>query len=260
VNSETCFLEVDGRRLEAAWHGPTPEPGVPALVFLHEGLGCVAMWRDFPQRLAEATGLPALVYSRFGYGASDTVELPRPLTYMHEEGGEILPRVLQAAGITDPILVGHSDGASISVIYAGGSPLPGLRGLILEAPHVFCEDVSVTSIAEAARVYKETNLRERLARYHGCNVDAAFWGWNKAWLDPEFLHWNLEEFLPRIAVPTLVIQGEDDEYGTAAQVEAITRQTPSAEALMLPKCGHSPHRDQPERTLAAMVAFVAGLT
>ncbi len=258
--SGATTLDVGGRRIEAAWHGPDSDTDSgPALVLLHEGLGCVSMWRDFPARLAAATGLRTLVFSRFGYGRSDPVALPRPLTYMHEEGLEVLPRVLAAAGVGEHILVGHSDGASIAIVYAGGTPAAGLRGLVLEAPHVFCEEVSVQSIAAAKTAYEATGLREKLRRHHGDNVDVAFWGWNRAWLDPGFRDWNLEEYLPAIAVPTLVIQGEDDEYGTVAQVEAVTRQVPGARARLLPACGHSPHRDQPERTLEAIAEFAGGL-
>ena len=259
MDPETRFLEVAGRRLEYAWHGPGPE-AAPTLVFLHEGLGCVRLWRDFPARLAAATGLGAFVYSRWGYGLSDPVALPRSVRYMHDEALEVLPQVLAAAGIGDSVLVGHSDGASIALIWAGGTSAPGLRGLIVEAAHVFCEDVSVQSIAAAARAYETGDLKDRLARYHGSNTECAFRGWNEPWLDPEFRHWNLEGYLPAIRVPTLVIQGEDDEYGTGRQVEAIAAGIGDrAEVLMLPDCGHSPHRDRPDRVLAAMADFVRRL-
>jgi pimeloyl-ACP methyl ester carboxylesterase len=227
-------------------------------VFLHEGLGCVALWRDFPARLAEATGLPALVYSRFGYGGSDGCALPRPVRYMHDEGLEVLPALLRAAGIDRHILVGHSDGASIALIYAGGTAAPGLEALVVEAPHVFVEAMNLKAIAGAREAYRTTDLRQRLAKYHGGNVDCAFEGWSGAWLDPAFADWNLESYLPAIGVPMLILQGADDEYGTVAQCDAIERAAGGgAEVIMLPECGHAPHKDQADRVLGAMTAFSA---
>lgn len=252
----TGRLDVDGVGLEYEWIGPPPEAAT-TLVFLHEGLGCVALWKDFPHRVAEATGLGVMVYSRRGYGGSDPVEVPRPLTYMHDEALEVLPAVLEAADIRSAILVGHSDGASIALIYAGGRPDPRLRGLVLMAPHVFNEDLSVRSIRAAREAYDRGRLREQLARYHGHNVDGAFRGWNRAWLDPDFADWNIEEFLPGIRIPLLLIQGEDDEYGTQRQVHAIRDQVAgTSELLMLAQCRHSPHRDQPAATLQAIARFV----
>jgi pimeloyl-ACP methyl ester carboxylesterase len=248
------FATAAGHRLEYVWLGPPPG-AAPTLVFLHEGLGSVSLWRSFPEKLASATGCGALVYSRWGYGKSDPVTLPRPLTYMHDEA-QALPELLKALGVRDVILVGHSDGASIALIYAGSEPLAGLRGLVLEAPHVFAEDLSVRSIAKAAKAYETGGLRVPLARHHD-DPDGAFWGWNRAWRDPEFRKWNLEEFLPRIHVPVLVIQGEKDEYGTVRQIEAIhSGCKPRVQIALIPKCGHSPHRDQPELTLNAMVGFI----
>ncbi len=250
------YIEIDGKRLETEWHGPPPSEAL-TLVFLHEGLGCVAMWRDFPARLAEATGCGALVFSRLGYGRSDACSLPRPISFMHEEGLNVMPAFLDAAGIKACILIGHSDGGSIGIIYAGGTPALPLKGLITEAAHVFCEDLSVKSIREAKDQYLNGDLREKLAKYHGDNVDCAFWGWNGAWLDPDFMHWNLEEFLPGIKVPMLAIQGEQDQYGTPAQLEAIARQAGvKTEALMLPDCAHAPHAEQTEATFQAMQEFI----
>jgi pimeloyl-ACP methyl ester carboxylesterase len=248
-------LVVGGRSIEAAWVGPAT-PGATALVFLHEGLGCLAQWRDFPARVAEATGLGALVYSRFGYGASDPVPLPRPLTYMHDEARVALPAVLDAAGIDRAILVGHSDGASIAIVHAAEDDRARVAGVALLAPHVFVEDVSIRSIEAARAAYESGDLRERLAKYHA-HVDVAFRGWNGAWLDPAFRAWNLEAFLPRIRVPVAVIQGEDDPYGTRAQVDAIARQAGGpVEVTMLARCGHAPHRDRPDETLAAIARLV----
>lgn len=251
----TGRLSAGGARLESRWIGPPPEVAA-TLVFLHEGLGCMAMWKGFPDRVAEATGLGVLVYSRRGYGESDPVDLPRPLRYMHEEGLEVLPEVLDAAGIRSAILVGHSDGASIALIHAGGVRDPRVHGLVLMAPHVFNEELSVRSIRAAKEAYEYGGLREKLARHHGDNVDGAFWGWNGAWLDPGFLEWNIEEFLPRIAIPLLVIQGNDDQYGTVRQIHAIRDQVAGpVELLMLPDCRHSPQRDQPDATLEAIRVF-----
>jgi len=224
--------------IETAWIGP-PRSGGTELVFLHEGLGSVSAWRDVPAQIAEAAGCAALVYSRQGYGKSSPVAVPRPLAYMHDEAA-LLPALLAEYEITNPILVGHSDGASIAII-AAGSGLP-VRALVLIAPHVFVEDESVASIARAAEAYRTSDLRAKLARYHD-DVDGAFWGWNRAWLDPDFRAWNLEAFLPRITAPVLVVQGDADEYGTLAQVDAIARQLGgSHEQLIVAGAGHAPHK------------------
>jgi pimeloyl-ACP methyl ester carboxylesterase len=218
------------------------------------------MWRDFPARLAHATGLGALVYSRAGHGGSDPVPLPRPLRFMHDEALRVLPEVLDAGEVRDAVLVGHSDGASIALIHAGGTRDARVRALVLEAPHVFCEELTRRSIETAAERYLEGGLRRALARHHGPNVDVAFWGWNRAWLDPGFRSWNIEEYLPGIRVPVLAIQGERDEYGTLRQLDAIERRCGGpVRRLVLADCGHAPHRDQPGRTLAAMAAFLDGL-
>jgi pimeloyl-ACP methyl ester carboxylesterase len=253
--TEPGFFEVHGVRLEILRLGPQPERA-PTLVFLHEGLGSVSQWRDFPEKLADRTGCGALVYSRAGYGKSDPVPLPRPVHFMHDEA-EVLAGVLEEAGIREHVLVGHSDGASIALIHAGSGKASGLRGLVLEAPHVFAEPSGLESIARIADVYRTTDLRERLARHHGTNVDIAFWGWNGVWLNPEFRAWNIEEFLPAIEVPMLILQGEEDEYGTWRQVEAIQRQAGGqVEAVAVPDCGHAPHREQPELALREMANFV----
>jgi pimeloyl-ACP methyl ester carboxylesterase len=241
--------------LECLWFGPPPDEA-PTLIFLHEGLGCAATWRDFPRRLADATGCGTLVYSRAGYGASPPVVLPRPIRYMHDEA-LVLDEVLRHFAVRDAILVGHSDGASIALIYAGSAPRPHLRALVLEAPHVFAEPIGIDSIAAMKRVYETTELRQQLVRYHGANVDVAFRGWNDVWLHPEFRDWNIEEFLAAIDVPILLIQGADDEYGTIRQLESIaSRARGPVETLILPDCGHAPHRDQPDATATAIAAFV----
>lgn len=249
-------LSAAGLRLEYAWHGPRPD-AAPTLVFLHEGLGCVSLWRDFPARLAETTGCGALVYSRGGHGSSDPVPLPRPLDFMHDEALRVLPAVLDAAGVREAALVGHSDGGSIALIHAGNAVGTRVRSLILEAPHVFCEELSVASIARAAERYRQGELRRALQRHHGANVDVAFWGWNQVWLDPAFRSWNIEGVLAGVRVPLLLIQGAQDEYGTPAQLDSIRQGcTGPVERLLLPACGHAPHRDQAELTLAAMAAFL----
>jgi pimeloyl-ACP methyl ester carboxylesterase len=256
-------FRIADKQLEYVWHGPGPAEA-PTLVFLHEGLGCVAMWRDFPERLAAETGCGALAYSRVGYGNSDPSELPRAVRFMHDEALLTLPQVLDAFQIREAILVGHSDGGSIALIHAGGVGNARVRGLILEAPHVFVEEIGLESIRAIAKEYREDQgetLRQRLARYHGENVDATFWGWNDVWLNPEFRTWNIEEYLPQIAVPVLLIQGGDDRYGTLDQVKAIeTGCNAPVRTVLLAECKHSPHLDQPSRTLEAMKEFVVEIS
>ena len=247
-------IVVDGRNIEAAWHGPPPD-AAPSLVLLHEGLGCVEMWRDFPAELARRTGYGVLAYSRRGYGKSDPLPLPRPVRYMHDEALAVLPAVLDQARIQKTVLVGHSDGASIATIYAGSRQDFRVRGLALLAPHFFVEEVSIRSIAAAKTAYETGALRERLARYHA-HVDVAFEGWNGAWLNPEFRDWRLEDELAHVRVPMLIVQGEDDEYGTAAQLELARSATYCpVETLLLADCRHAPQFDQPEATLAAIAEF-----
>lgn len=244
-----------GKRLETLWIQPA-HPGT-TIVMLHEGLGSIALWKDFPERLAERTGCGVLVYSRYGHGNSDKLLEKRPVEFMHYEGEVVLLEVLDKLGIHRPILLGHSDGGSIALIFARKYP-EAVRGLILEAPHVFVEDLSIASITQAKVLYETTDFPARLGRYHA-HVAATFWGWNDIWLDPNFRSWNIEAYLPAIRCPILCIQGEQDEYGTIAQVKAIQAAVPSTDILMLPGCKHSPHRDQPDKTLAAIVEFVAGV-
>ena len=243
-----------GKRLEAVAYGPPPG-SAPTIVMLHEGLGCVALWRDFPAKLAEATGWGVFAYSRAGYGASDPVDLPRPLDYMTLEARSSLPQILDALGFERGILLGHSDGASIATIYAGEHPDDRLEGLVLMAPHLFAEAPGLASIAEAKRAYETGDLRERLAKYH-THVDSAFLGWNGAWLDPGFKAWNIEEFVDRWRAPSLLIQGADDQYGTLAQIRAIGRRSPApVQSLILDDCRHSPHLERRQATLVAIIRF-----
>jgi pimeloyl-ACP methyl ester carboxylesterase len=226
------------------------------LVFLHEGLGSLGLWRDFPRHVADALGGPTtLAYSRQGYGRSSTTPLPRSVTYMHDEALVALPGLLREHGIEEPVIVGHSDGASIAIIYAGAG-LP-VRGLVLLAPHVFVEDRSIAGIEAAKQAYDGGDLRRRLARHHD-DVDGAFRGWNDVWLSPAFRSWDITSYLPSIACPVLVVQGGDDAYGTLAQVDAIAAGvTGPVEQLVLPGCGHSPHGERPDEVVAAIAAFLA---
>jgi pimeloyl-ACP methyl ester carboxylesterase len=230
---------------------------VPTLVFLHEGLGCAGTWGDFPARLAARTGCGALIYSRSGYGDSAPLDRPRTARYLHNEGLTVLPQVLRTMGIRQSILIGHSDGASIALIYAGAGGAEHTLGLVLEAPHVFVEDTTIEGIKRTGAIYRTTDLAQRLARHHGDQTNTVFWSWYDTWLSPEFRHWNIEEYFPDITCPLLVIQGERDEYGTKRQVDAVVSQVSApAEAMMLPECGHTPHREQAQVTLEAMTRFV----
>lgn len=247
------FLIAAGRRLE--YERFPGKPGAPTLILLHEGLGSVALWRDFPAKLAQATGRPLVVYSRYGYGRSDPIAAPHGPRYMHDEALVALPELRQALGLDDVILVGHSDGASIALIHAGSGRFP-VRALIVEAPHVFVEEVSLKSITEARTLYEAGELRQRLARYHA-DVDSAFRGWNDAWLDPAFRDWTIAEYLPGVTCPVLAIQGDGDEYGTLDQIAAIERGVKGPFAkLVLRHCRHSPHRDQEAAVLEAMAEFI----
>jgi pimeloyl-ACP methyl ester carboxylesterase len=252
VQSDT--LSFDGRQIEYRF-AMSGEPTGIDIVMLHEGLGSVSMWRDFPDRLAAATGGRALVYSRHGYGRSTPITRPRSIEYMHEEARVWLPAILERLNIRRPVLFGHSDGASIALIYAA-RPQSEVAGLVALAPHVKVEEVTIRSIAQAKAAYTSTDLRERLRRHH-TDVDSAFWGWNRIWLDPEFRSWNIEALLPQIRCPVLAMQGEEDEYGTMEQIESIGRAVNGSQLIALPGCRHSPHRDQPESVLRAVGQFIA---
>ncbi len=247
------FTVAGGHRLEYVWHGRR-RTDVPPIVMLHEGLGSVALWKDFPERLAKAAERRVLVYSRYGYGRSDPLTEPRRVDYMHTEARETLPELLSALGVERPVLFGHSDGASIALIYAARPARP-VSSVVALAPHVFVEAYGLSNIAEARRAYLRDDLRERLARRHA-DVEGAFWGWNDIWLSPAFADWNIESLLPDVACPVLAIQGLDDEYGTMEQLDRLARGLRDLRRVELADCGHSAHRDQPEAVLAASVEFL----
>ena len=250
-------LAMGDASLEARCRGPAPH-AAPTLVLLHEGLGSAGLWRDFPARLAKATGWGALAWSRQGYGASDPCTLPRPLDYMEREATRALPAVLAATGFRRGVLIGHSDGASIAALYAGSVADRRIRGLVLLAPHFFVEEVSISAIAAARDAFEAGDLRARLARHHA-DPDVAFGGWCDAWLDPAFRTWDITAALDHIRVPVLAIQGADDEYGTPAQLAALDAVPAPVEAHLLPGCRHAPHLDRPDETLALVADFIARL-
>ena len=248
------FLHINDADLEYRILGPAPDEA-PTIVMLHEGLGSAALWGDFPQELQAATGAGVFVYSRSGYGASTPAKLPRPLDYMHREALEVLPKLLDDIGFRRGVLVGHSDGASIAAIYAGGVQDHRVRAIALIAPHFIVEDISVTSIAGIKTAYETTNLREKLARWHK-DVDNAFYGWNGAWLDPSFRNWDISEYLAYIRVPIAIIQGADDQYGTLRQVEIAREECYCpVDVTLVRGAGHSPHREAPGATLQAISDF-----
>jgi pimeloyl-ACP methyl ester carboxylesterase len=251
-----AFVELAGGRIEYQLIRPGAQLG-RCIVMLHEGLGSLAMWRDFPSLLAHATQCDVLAYSRHGYGQSAPLGAPYDVRYMHHEALQVLPELLTALHIDQPVLLGHSDGASIALIHAGAAA-GKLAGLIVMAPHVLVEDVSILSIAAAKEAYRNTALKQKLARYHA-DVDAVFWNWNDIWLHPAFRDWNIEEVLPQIDCPVLAIQGEDDEYGTMDQIERIARQalkSGDVRLLRLEDCRHSPHKDQPQAVIEAITHFI----
>lgn len=249
------FIQLQQHRLEYIRLAPRQaHVAARPIVFLHEGLGSISLWRDFPQQVADATGCEAIVYSRYGYGNSDALQGDRAVRFLHDEAWQTLPELLDKLNIHDPLLFGHSDGASIALIHAGSGLRP-VSGVMVLAPHVMVEEFGLIGIRQARERYLTTDLKQRLARHHN-DPDSAFWGWNNIWLHPDFRAWNIEEYLPQISCPVLAIQGEDDEYGTMEQLNRIATQVPDVELLKLPNCGHSPHRDQPEAVLRATVRFV----
>lgn len=258
-SGDTRFAELEWRgrpiRLEYQFVG-VRESAYPVVVFLHEGLGSIALWKDFPASFCAANGFTGLVFSRYGYGRSTPCppEERWPVDFMHQQAHDVLPVLFGRLGLDRPFLFGHSDGASISLLYAARFP-DQVSGIAVAAPHIFVEDLTIDSIREAREAYLHKGVRERLARYHD-DVDSAFWGWNDIWLDPAFRAWNIEAELPRITCPVLALQGADDEYGTLEQIYGIRRKVPQAEIAVIPDCGHSPHRDQPEATMKTVAGFI----
>jgi pimeloyl-ACP methyl ester carboxylesterase len=252
--SPNGFLRVSDADLEYRLLGPQPAEA-PVIVMLHEGLGSAGLWGDFPERLQAATGCCVLAYSRAGYGASTPAKLPRPLDYMHIEAKDVLPKLLDAIGFRRGLLLGHSDGASIAAIYAGAHQDHRVEGVVLIAPHFIVEDISVASIAEIRTAYETTDLKSKLARWHK-DVDNAFYGWNGAWLDPQFRNWDISEYLAYIRVPVLIVQGVDDRYGTIRQIEIARDECYCpVDVAVLPGTAHSPHREAPGVTLDTIVEF-----
>jgi pimeloyl-ACP methyl ester carboxylesterase len=253
---DSGFLTIGDQRLEYRMIGPRPDQA-PTLVMLHEGLGCVGMWGDFPEKLQAATGFGAFVYSREGYGQSSPAKLPRPLSFMHTEAQDTLPKILDAIGFQHGLLVGHSDGASIAAIYGGSHQDHRVSGIVLIAPHFIVEDVTSAAIAEMRKAYDTTDLRTRLARYHA-DVDATVHGWSDVWLKGDFRKWDLSEFLAYIRVPVLIVQGEGDQYGTVRQIEIAQEECYCpVEVALLPGAKHVPQREAPEATLKAVTEFIA---
>ncbi len=251
-------IRAGGKRLECAGWGPLPE-AAPTLVLLHEGLGCLALWRDFPRVLAEATGWGVFAWSRAGYGQSDAADLPRPLDYMTREAVDVLPDVLSAIGFRRGVLMGHSDGATIAAEYAGSLRDHRVRGLVLMAPHFFTEEKGLAEIAAARRAFETTDLKARLGKYHA-DPEATFHGWNAAWLDPGLADWHVGDVIDHWQVPCLAIQGQQDQYGTLAQIAEIEQRAYApVETEILEGCRHAPHEDQPEAVRDAVAAFVARL-
>lgn len=253
------WLTIDGHRFEVARLAPrhAPAADAPTLVFLHEGLGCIELWRDFPARLVTRTGLGGYLYSRLGYGRSDPGPRPLPLDYHVPEALEVLPKILAAAAIARPVLIGHSDGGTIALINAAAHIAPEPLAVVTLAAHVFNEQVTIEGIERTKEAFETTDLRDRLARYHGENVDGAFRGWCDAWLSPPFRDWNIENRLAAITCPLLVAQGEADAYGSVKQVEAIRAGAAMVtETAVLAGLGHAPHLEDPDGVIDRITNFL----
>lgn len=253
IAHDQLFVEFEGRRFE--YEDIAGDPARPPLVFLHEGLGSVGLWRGFHRRVAEATGRRTLAYSRLGHGFSDLPAGPRDIAFMHDEAATVLPALLERWGARRPVLVSHSDGASIALLHAATYPV---SGVVAMAPHVFVEDISIDGIESARDAYRNQDLRRRMSRHHR-DADVTFWGWNDVWLNPAFRSWNIVSELDTISCPLLLVQGEDDQYGSLAQLDAIEQVVPGEVQRAVLACGHSPHLEIPERTLQAVAGFVESL-
>ena len=254
--SPSGFLTVGAAHLEYRMIGPSPD-SAPVIVMLHEGLGSAGLWGDFPEKLQAATGVGVFAYSRAGYGNSTPAKRPRPLDYMHVEALDVLPKLLAKIGFRRGLLLGHSDGASIAAIYAGSHQDHRVQGVAMIAPHFVVEDISVSSIAAIKLAYETSELKSKLARWHK-DVDNAFYGWNGAWLDPQFRDWDISEYLAYIRVPIAIVQGAGDQYGTMRQVEIAQQECYCpVDVSIIANAGHSPYREAPDETLAAIADFAA---
>ncbi len=259
VTGKPFFIRAAGYWLRAVRLGPAAAPDAPTLVFLHEGLGSIPQWRDFPEALYRATGLPGLIYERWGYGGSDPVTLPRPEDFLEREAEDALPEVLATCGVKRPILIGHSDGGTIALLFAAAFPERPVA-LVTEAAHVRLDDVTLCGLTEVALRWRDTDLPTRLARHHGPNTEAMFRGWSETWLRPERRAWSIADRFGRIVCPVLAIQGADDEHGLPAQLDAIVSGVSGpAERFLVPGCGHVPHHQAREVVLERMVAFIRAL-
>ncbi len=250
-------IKIDSHNLEIQWHLKDIQDK-PTLIFIHEGLGSVSMWKEFPETLSKMVQCPALVYSRLGYGKSDSDSIPYKINFMHTHALHELPVLIQTLKIKDYILIGHSDGGSISLINAGSQKAnhKGLMGLITEAAHLFCEKITVKSIEQAKIAYEHADLKTRLHKYHGINTDNAFYRWNDIWLNPQFMHWNIKKYVPKINVPVLALQGKNDQYGSIKQIQLIQEKIKSGKTVLIDDCMHSPHFEQTEIVLNLMSQFI----
>ena len=262
ISTEDFFVRAAGHKLRVrrlTHQANDGQDSRPTLVFLHEGLGSIEMWRDFPEVLLKKTGCNGLVYDRWGHGKSDPIDVQRTLRYIHDEALDSLPEVLENSGVEDTILIGHSEGGSIALIFAAEHP-GSVRGLITEAAHVFVEEITLEGIREAVIAYQTTELKEKLTRYHYSNTEAIFQAWSETWLSPEFKHWNIEDCLSKINCPLLVIQGQEDPYATETQVESIAgRVAGPATPLLIPDCAHIPHKEATDRVIKEMTEFILKL-
>jgi pimeloyl-ACP methyl ester carboxylesterase len=256
ISADYAKTVVAGKTLETRWVRAEPESAT-TIVLLHDALGSTAVWKDFPERLAEHTNSNVLVYSRYGHGESELLSDERTIDYIHYEGEVVLPALLDKFGISSPLLLGHSDGASMAITYAGKYH-DRVSGLILMAPHVFVEDITVQGVIEAGVAYEDSDLKQKLSRYHR-DPDGIFHAWHNMWIDPQFRDWSIESYLSSICCPALLIQGEHDGYGTVAQLEAIRSHVPESEMFLMQGCGHSPYREQPEATLDRIAQFISDL-
>lgn len=257
MQRERGRIKAAGRELAYERLRPEGASGAPPIVFLHEGLGSISLWRDFPQVLCKRAGREGIVYDRWGYGGSEPLDRPRDLRYLHDEALIFLPAVLDALGVERAALFGHSDGGSIALLFAAHVP-ERAAAIVTEAAHVFVEEVTLAGIRDAVHAYETTDLPRRLARHHGEKTDSVFRAWAETWLSPPFRAWNIEAELKRVACPALIVQGEEDEYGTPAQVEAIARGVKGpAQTALLPGCAHVPHQQAREAVLSLTAAFLA---